>query len=69
MPWTPYRVPDNQSVGERGVVVSTGGVDREEFFTDPRNHDRVVTDMTCKQAGFAERFDWDTLSEIGTVFT
>src|SRR5262249_8543290 len=67
MPGAPHRVADQESLGERPVVVRAMRPDREHVRALPGKHDLLVADVAEQHAAVGELRFRDALRQIGTA--
>ncbi len=65
MPGAAHGVADQQSFGERTVIVAARRADGEQLGAGPRQQHLLVADMAEKHAAVGEVGEGNTLAQIG----
>src|SRR5262245_31487885 len=68
MPWAPDRVLDNQSIGERSVIVSAMGAHRKEFTPGTSQYGVLVADPPEHDAMIRKIGDRDPFAQVRPCF-
>ncbi len=64
MPWASHGVADQESLGQRSVVVRADRADGEVFVAAAGKQDRIVADMPLEHAAIGNLADIDARREV-----
>ena len=65
MPRAMHRIADQQTFGQRPMIVAALGADREHIFALAGQQHLLLADVTDKQAAVGEVGRWNALCQVG----